>query len=96
MNVQALADIASDAMPRTGVMITRMSVFLSYQNEDHLRGLREDHEYAFALMIAHSGGMVRAGGITIEGWDMLESLFETLHDMYDHFASFRLAVENAG
>lgn len=96
MNAVSINDIGDDAMPRTGVMIRRMSVFLSYQNEDHLQGLRHEHEYAFALMIAFSGGMVRAGGITIEGWDRLESLFETLHDMYDHFASFRLASENAG
>lgn len=96
MNVQALADISSDAMPRTGKIVDRMCVFLSYQNEDHLQALRFDHEHAFALMVAYTGGMIRAGGITVEGWDRIESLFETLHDMYDHFASFRLASENDG
>jgi len=96
MNAVRLADIQSDAMPRTFNILRRIEVFVGYQSEDHKRGLVSDYPEAWAVITAATYGAVTVEGITMWGWDIVEELFERLHDMYDHFASFRLVIENAG
>lgn len=84
MIAQALADLASQAMPRTAAYLTRMSAFLSAQDENFLGLTRVEHEQGFALLISHANGLIRSGGITVEGWDRLEDLDNHLHDVFFH------------
>lgn len=91
MQVIAMILETDAPMPRTGQHIRRMNTFLSYQSDTDLLSLLESHGLALWLVTNFVEGMVSEEGISIKGWDLLEDLDNTVHDMYPHWAGFATA-----
>jgi hypothetical protein len=89
-NAVNVNDIGDDAMPRTGVILRRIHVFVELQGE--YCDIRNQWTLSWPLVVAYTNGLVTEEGITEEGWDKVELLFEFLYE-YSAWEDFRLTEE---
>lgn len=89
-NAVSINDIGDDAMPRTGVIVKRIHTFVEFQGE--YCDISNQWNVTWPLIQAFVLGFVTEEGITIEGWDKIEELFDFLYE-YSAWEDFRLAEE---
>ncbi len=90
MNAVNVNDLGQDAMPRTGVILRRIHTFVVFQGE--YCDISSQWNLSWPLVQAFAHGLVTEEGITEEGWDKVEQLFEFLYE-YAAWEDFRLSEE---